>query len=473
MKRRVRSVTAGFLWRSGVALSLVACSESLPEVPDTGPPIPDLFGPTEDVVIPDDTPVAPDSGPPPTNQCSEAWTYTMPESGTASHPIVDDENRAVIAAGDTLRRVLANGTNDPACTPFRQPGDELGTPALSATGTLYVGGRSGRMFAVSRQCAGTWASPPVLRELACASAQGEAKVRFCTAGEGAIREAPALLDGALFVVDATPALYRLNDVGAQAEFVWSHLSVDNQPLAGSAPVIAGGDVPFVAFATLQTVVAVDTTGGRRWSFEELLAGEPRVLTGPLAVTKEGDLLLVTGRPNGDAFDDLLLYRLRATSPDKKARVAPGFPKAIPIVSDAVRGMAVAPDESIVLAMAGNGVVRLDPSGALLWKFIGDAESLRATSVPTLGDDGSIFVTAEPRFVYGVSGDGRLVFRYESPGEGVKTTTSPAIRPDGTVLVHFGSELKAYACTETSGLATSSWPRYQRNNRNTGNLGEPE
>ena len=117
--------------------------------------------------------------------------------------------------------------------------------------------------------------------------------------------------------------------------------------------------------------------------------------------------------------------------------------------------------------------KLDPDGNILWKFIGDAESLRVTSVPAIANDGSVFLTAEPHFVYGVNSDGHRIFRYEPAAGGELTTTSPAISGNGTILVHLGTELKAYSCPEVSGLAVSSWPRYQRNNRNTGNLQHAE
>jgi len=130
---------------------------------------------------------------------------------------------------------------------------------------------------------------------------------------------------------------------------------------------------------------------------------------------------------------------------------------------------IGPNESIYLAMAANGVMKLDPQGNILWKFIGDAESLRVTSVPSIADDGSVFLTAEPHFVYGVDGLGNRIFRYAPPEGGELETTSPAISKTGTVLVHVGTELKAWTCPGVSSLAVSSWPRYQRNNRNSGNL----
>jgi outer membrane protein assembly factor BamB len=459
----------------GAGLLTTGCDDELPGPLDLGPPLEDL-GEGEDVPTPE-LPEAPDIKTEPSNHCESTWTYVMPESGIASHPVTASDGRTLIAAGDTLRRISATGTSADDCSPpFKAAGEVLGTPTMTTTGIAFVGSASGKLYAVSRQCKAKWTAPVNLRAKAC---EKTGSASFCTLTSQAVREAPALLtDTAIFILDDTPALYRVDDLGAQPDYRWPFLTSDPDPMPGAAPVIAGGqeDTAFVAFPTRRTVVAVNTNGSRRWEFDELLGapgGPPeRYVTSPLAVTKEGDIVFAAGKPDGDAFSDLALYRLLSTSPDKQARIAPGFPRALGLASDAVRGIAIAPDESVVLAMAGNGIIKLDQEGNQLWKFIGDEESLRATSVPALGDDGSIFVTAEPRFVYGIDKDGLRIFRYESPGGGVLDTTSPTIREDGVVLVHFGSELKAYTCDATRGLAVSSWPRYQRNNRSSGRLEEP-
>ena len=452
-----------------------ACDEGLPTASDLGKP---ATVDAPDVVLPVDSEPVIDVSDQPKNQCDVTWSYVMPESGIASQPVVDAEGRTLIAAGNTLRRVAADGSNDADCAPpFVAPGEALGSPSLAANGAAFVGTGSGKLFGVSRQCKAKWGAPVDLWASACAKFKTP---QYCDRTAKPVREAPALLgDRTIFVLDATPAIHRIDDLGAQPDYQWPFLTQDTEPLPGATPVIAGGDVTtaFVAFPTRRTVVAMDVTGSRRWEFSEFLdppEGAPiREITSPLALTADGSVVFAAGEPDGDSYKNLAIYQLKATSNNGKvAEVVSGFPRPLGLQQDAVRGIAVTPSNELVLAMAGNGVIRLDAQGEILWKFIGDAESLRATSVPTLGKDGSIFVTAEPRSVYGIDPDGHRVFRYESPGAGILDTTSPAISDTGMVLVHFGSELKAYTCTQTHGLAVSSFPRYQRNNRSSGRLEEP-
>ncbi len=452
-------------------LALAACGDSLPSVPDTGPDYADLFAPKDegpgDMGAPDTGPE--DVGGGSSNECEASWTYQVPESGAATHPIIDGDGIVTLTAGTSLRRIDLDGNDAAVCTsPYVAAGQVLGSPSMNNTGTVYVGSVQGAVHAVTKSCKSKWAISPVPRKSACAQT---GKPIFCEGEPKPISEAPALLENAIFALDETPALYRLNDLGTQSEFVWSFLTGDTESVPDAAPVISGETDPFVAFPTRRMIAAVNGNGAKRWLFE-LPAGKE--ITSPLAVTALGDLLFAMGTPVGGGFyTELEIGKILAVSPDKTGRMAPGFPRALSVTLDAVRGIAIAPDESLVLAMAGNGIIRLAPDSSQLWKFIGGEESLRATSVPTIADDGSTFVTAEPRSVIGVGLLGEQIFRYEVPGGGILDTTSPLIADDGTVLVYFGSQVRAYRCTETKGLAVSSWPRYQRNNRSSGQLQEPK
>ncbi|MBT9559537.1 MAG: PQQ-like beta-propeller repeat protein [Myxococcales bacterium] len=469
--RRLCGVVATCTLGVAPLLALFGCGDDFPAVPDTGPDYADLFAPEDDG--PNDL-GAPDVGPDdvgdgPTNVCSAAWTYQVPESGAATHPIVDGDGIVTLTAGTSLRRIDLDGNDAAVCaSPYVAPGQVLGSPSMNTTGTVYVGSVQGVVHAVTKSCKTKWAISPVPRASAC---EQTGKPIFCDGGAKPITEAPALLGNAIFALDETPALYRLNDLGTQAEFVWSFLTGDSESVPDAAPVISGETDPFVAFPTRRTVAAVNGNGAKRWLFE---LPEGKEITSPLAVTASGDLLFAMGTPAGGGFyTELEIGKILAVSPDKAGRMAAGFPRALNVTLDAVRGIAIAPDESLVMAMAGNGIIRLAPDSSQLWKFIGGAESLRATSVPTIADDGSTFVTAEPRSVIGVGLHGEQIFRYEVPGGGILDTTSPLIADDGTVLVYFGSQVRAYRCSETKGLAVSSWPRYQRNNRSSGQLQEPK
>ena len=65
--------------------------------------------------------------------------------------------------------------------------------------------------------------------------------------------------------------------------------------------------------------------------------------------------------------------------------------------------------------------------------------------------------------------GSLKWRYETDGQ---IHSSPAIDSDGTIYV--GSYGCPYAIQgESEGLADTPWPKFRKNNRNTGNYDDAE
>ena len=453
----------------------------------------ELPAPPSDIVIPDvctllcddeDVTTTPDPGPPQVDtvridkdQCDLDWSFVNVSGGAPSHPLVDDTGIATIVAGSTLTRVTPDGTNATAtCTaPFTSPGEILSTPAQARTGVFFLGTLSGKLLSVSAQCESRWNTSLDLYASAC---KLNSTSPLCNAEGAEIREAPALHnDDTIFVLDTRPALHRINDLGTQGDYKWPHLTEDTESLPDAAPIYVGTSDPFVAFPTRKTVVAVNATGSRRWLYKEPLDSDTnQMVVSPLAVDSDGAVLFVVGDVKADHFENLYLVKLLPNgTPSKAAIVAPGYPIAFPSVIslDTVHGLALGSDNSVYVGMALNGLMRMSAQGDVLWKFIGDEESLRVSSVPAVADDGSVFITAEPHLVYGIDKDGNRIFRYEPPAGGELETTSPVIRNDGSILVHLGTELKSWSCPNVTGLAASSWPRYQRNNRNGGNLQESE
>lgn len=447
------------------SISGLGCDDEveLEPAPDIGPDWDGLFAGKDDgPELPAPPDLGPDVGPPDKDQCTLKWAFERPEGGIPSHPTVDSEGTTTLVAGNTLRRVSKDGTEATICAaPFVAPGEILRSPVQSQNEFFYVGTESGKLFSVSRKCAEKWMMD-VTAEFAKVKPEYAAK-------PGPIRQAPAFdgLSDTLFVLDGRPVLHAVRDLGDDWDYAWRYIS-DDEPLRGAAPVYVGGDDAFVAFPTRQRITAVKPTGSKLWTFEN--ETPEREITSSLALTVDGKVLFVSGTVVGETYDDLRLYRLLPTSPSKSAIIDDGFPQTLDLHTDSVTGIVVGPDESIYLATVAHGVLKLNAAGEEEWRFVGDEESLRVTSVPALGDDGALYLMAEPHFFYAVGQDGERIFRFATPEGGELESTSPAIRNDGTVLVHIGTQLRAYTCPST-GLSDSSWPRYQRNNRNSGNLQE--
>ena len=122
-----------------------------------------------------------------------------------------------------------------------------------------------------------------------------------------------------------------------------------------------------------------------------------MITSPLAVDSDGAVIFAVGDVKADHFENLYLVKLLSDgTPSKSAIVAPGYPIPFPsiITLDTVHGLALGSDDSVYVGMALNGLMRMSATGEVLWKFIGDEESLRVSSAPTVADNGSVFITAD-------------------------------------------------------------------------------
>ena len=108
---------------------------------------------------------------------------------------------------------------------------------------------------------------------------------------------------------------------------------------------------------------------------------------------------------------------------------------------------------------------LDPSDGTKKRSF--ATNARVQSSPAVGFDGTIYFGSDDDNFYAITPSGNLKWSYEV---GQNVTSSAAIAPDGTVYFG-GRDNNFYALRSSSaGLAASTWPKKQRDNRNTGRFG---
>ena len=110
---------------------------------------------------------------------------------------------------------------------------------------------------------------------------------------------------------------------------------------------------------------------------------------------------------------------------------------------------------------------INPDGSLKWKY--ETDGGIDFSKPAIGSDGTIYVGSEDYYLYAINPDGLLKWKYKTDGE---IYSCPAIGSDGTIYV--GSYGYLYAIQgESEGLAVTPWPKFIKNNRNTGNYDDAE
>ncbi len=115
-----------------------------------------------------------------------------------------------------------------------------------------------------------------------------------------------------------------------------------------------------------------------------------------------------------------------------------------------------------------GIVALNPEdGSQIWSFeVGG----RVNTSPLVGLDGTIYFGSDTDEFFAINPDGTQKWVFDDGGTLGDVVSSPTMAANGTI--YFGSHnRKFYALNSSSpGLAASSWPKKQRDVRNTGRLG---
>jgi outer membrane protein assembly factor BamB len=131
---------------------------------------------------------------------------------------------------------------------------------------------------------------------------------------------------------------------------------------------------------------------------------------------------------------------------------------------------------------------INPDGTEKWRYDTSPDVLGPSDIyssAAIGADGVIYFSSELRYFYAFYPNGTLKEKYDmyvlspiSHGSSTITYSSPAIASDGTIYAgdyyHFydpstgSSEGAVYALISSSeGLASTPWPRFHNNNKNTG------
>jgi outer membrane protein assembly factor BamB len=455
-------------WTALTLLLLISCKEELPP----------KF--TSDVLTSDGSTVPKDASEvaetkadtsdagEPLSECELKWNYTVTLGGNANHPVVDKSEITTITTGNACLRVTKSGGQH-CSSPFVGGPDSgiFGAPAQTNNGTIYFGSAKGDLYALTDKCTPRWKSPV---RVVNSEISGKESLP--------IRVAPVINGDDIYLLDDRPSLHKCFDNksngicgnGTDSFHFW----VNDDPLENAAPAYVGGPTPVIVFPTRKKIIAVDPAGSLAWEFGEFAQSvdDQREVNSTIAITSQRKIVFIGGESLGNGFfKQLQLFRLLPDSDNLKGVMDLGFPKTLKGLSqDRANALVIGPDNSIYVATNGHGVVKLNAAGDVKWAYIGDTVSARVTSAPALGNDGALYFMGEPHYLFGIDSLSRTIHSFKNPFGGELVTTSPAISNSGLVLVHFGTDLMALKCDST-GLAVSSWPRYQRNNRASGNSNE--
>lgn len=333
-------------------------------------------------------------------------------------------------------------------------GPVFACPAIGTDGTLYFGSEDSGLYALNpdgslewRYQAEDWIGGSAAvgpdgavlfgcydGRVYCLNPDGTLRWRFETGGE--ISSSPAVdPDGNCYIGSGDRKLYCLGPDGIRRwEFETGDWVVSSPALAADGTVYFGGQDSWV--------YALKADGNLRWRY-----GTGGWIQGSAGLGPDGSLYIAS-------FDG----NLYALSPEGERRwqVAVGeWVLSSPAVDE--NGM-------VFIGSDQRALIALLPDGSEAWRIELPGP---AVTGPALTDDGIVYAAAGRRLCaidsYGV---GSVEWVVDVGGE---IQGSPAIGPDGTV--YFGSS-DGYlnAVRGSGGLGTSSWPKFRRDARNTGQAG---
>ncbi len=347
------------------------------------------------------------------------------------------------AAEGTLKWIYSTG------------GGIYSSPAIGADGTIYVGSRDGRLYALT--------------------ADGILKWSFETGD--AIDASPSIAaDGTIYVGSGDFRFYAINGDGTVK---WSYPTGDR--IRSSAAI--GPDGAIYVGSGDYKLHAINPNGTFRWSFPT-----GRGIYSSPAIAFDGTIYV--------GSSDSKLY---AVNPDGTGKWSYDTQSGMIYSSPAIGA-----DGTIYVGALGNEFFAINPNGTGKWRY--DTGG-RIYGSPAIGADGTIAIGSGDRAFYLFTRNGVVKERLEAtagfasppavgangiiyvgsldgnlhaidPATGQDTIlfttggeiwSSPAIGPDGTVYV--GSlDGSLYALYSSSfGPALSSWPLFRRDLRHTANI----
>ena len=334
------------------------------------------------------------------------------------------------------------------------PMSNYSSPAIGTDGTIYVGSQDDYLYAVNFD--------------------GSLKWRFYAGG--VVRSSPAIgADGTVYVGSYSNRLYAINP--ADGSVKWSYLTRGD--ISSSPAIAADGTIIFGSYD--DTVYALNPDSTLRWKFgtgqdvnsSPSIAADGTVYVGAnddylYALTSDGLLKWrfkagrdITGSPAIGADGtvhvgsrDGILYAINPDSTLKWTFQTNGQIYGSP---------AIAPDGTIYFGSTDKCFYALTPQGTRKWLYVtGD----NINSSPAISANGTVYFGSNDNNLYALGPDSIPIFVYPTDYD---IESSPAIGADGKVyFVGFDGYL--YQLKGTSPLASSSWPKFRHDIRNSGRVG---
>jgi len=330
------------------------------------------------------------------------------------------------------------------------------SPAIAEDGTIYIGSGDGTLYALDPNGSEKWhystyndiRSIPAISEdgtiyvlsdgkFYAINPDGSKKWEFEVFGGDS---SPAIAeDGTIYICSGGGTLYAINPDGTEKWKITIGGAVSSSPAIGDDGTIYLGSMD-------RKLYAINPNGSKKWDFQ---TGYD--ITSSPAIADDGTIYIGSW--------DKKLYAINPDGTEKWTFQTGDWIESSP---------AIAPDGTIYVGSNDGYLYAINPDGTQKWAFIPSWMEWSIESSPAVGSDGTIYVGVLGGGLYAINPDGTKKWEFKADS---RITSSPSIGEDGTVYVGSWDE-KFYAIYGNSeGLANSSWPKFRKNARNTGNVND--
>jgi len=345
-------------------------------------------------------------------------------------------------------------------------GEIHASPAIDASGNIYVGSDDGKLYAFNHA--------------------GNQKWEYATGGK--IESSPAIdASGNIYVGSQDNNIYAIDKNG---NLIWKYATDDE---VFSSPTIGDEGTVYVGSADGR-LLALNSDGSRKWqkTFIEDLVSLYKVYTSP-AIGSNGIIYMDVGsylyafHQDGTerwkcevSLESFALTRVPSPAVGSDGTVYVGGLSLHAVTAkgslkwkhdleteDVCSSPVIDSDGTLYFgttSFLGDGpfyLYAVSSDGAFQWKY---QVKGAIGSVPAIGSDGTIYFSANDGYLYALNNDGSLKWKARTNN----SISSPVIGNDG--MIYIGStDNNLYAFEGSGSLADSPWPMFKRDIQHTGQM----
>ena len=343
------------------------------------------------------------------------WKFETYNSISSSGPAIASDGTVYIGSEDyNLYAINPDGTLK---WKYNTGSYIRSSPTIDSDGTVYIATYAG-FFTINSDGALKWSNDYFLGDDVTSAVIGE--------------------DGTIYI-GSSRGLYAFNPDDGSVKWVFSDTRFER-----ADPSIGPDGTIYIGSYDTNYLYAINPDGTLKWKFETnyFIHSSP-------AIGEDGTIYV--------GSNDDYLYAINPDGTLKWKFETGDDIQTSPIIGE---------DGTIYVGSYDGYLYALNPDGTLKWNF----KISWIYNSPVIGSDGTIYVGAS-RYLYAINSNGTLSWKYDFSS--IISYSHLALSNDSTLYVPSGDGSLYAIETDSPGLANSPWPKFQKNNGNTGNYNDVE